>query len=158
MFGCRAFVHIPGDERAKLDKKTKECIFLGYGISEYGYRLWDPVQKKIVQSRDVVFLEDENIEDISRTKPTPTMEAPVDLSPMDIDQGGIPPQPEELVPEPDDQPLRRTARERQPSQRYPVHEYVLLTDGEATERKEHWMTAMEDEMESLRKNKVVNLM
>ena len=93
VLGCRIFIHIPGDERAKLDKNTKECIFLGYGISEYRYRLWDPIQRKIVWSRDVVFCEDKNIQDISRTKPTPTTEAPVDLSPTDIDQGGIPPQP-----------------------------------------------------------------
>ena len=29
VFGCRAFVHIPKDERVKLDAKTKECIYLG---------------------------------------------------------------------------------------------------------------------------------
>jgi len=27
VFGCRAFVHIPRDERSKLDKKIKQCIF-----------------------------------------------------------------------------------------------------------------------------------
>ena len=26
MFGCRACVHIPKDERLKLDDKDKECI------------------------------------------------------------------------------------------------------------------------------------
>ncbi|KAI4299713.1 hypothetical protein L6164_033144 [Bauhinia variegata] len=30
VFGCRAFVHIPRDERFKLDEKSKQCIFLGY--------------------------------------------------------------------------------------------------------------------------------
>jgi hypothetical protein len=39
VFGCRAFVHIPKDERSKLDSKTKECIFLGYGNGQFGYRL-----------------------------------------------------------------------------------------------------------------------
>jgi len=29
VFGCKAFVHIPKDERKKLDAKTKECIYLG---------------------------------------------------------------------------------------------------------------------------------
>lgn len=46
MFGCRAFVHIPKDEKSKLDDKAKQqWIFLGYDYvhEEFGYRLWDPV-------------------------------------------------------------------------------------------------------------------
>ena len=58
VFGCRAFVHIPKDERSKLDVKAKSCIFLGYGHEEFGYMLWDLMSKKIVKSRDFVFLED----------------------------------------------------------------------------------------------------
>ncbi|KAE8693888.1 putative pentatricopeptide repeat-containing protein [Hibiscus syriacus] len=30
IFGCPAYVHVPADERSKLDAKSKECIFLGY--------------------------------------------------------------------------------------------------------------------------------
>lgn len=60
VFGCRAFAHIPKDERSKLDDKSKQYIFLGYAHEEFGYRLWDPIDKKIVKSRDVVFLEDQN--------------------------------------------------------------------------------------------------
>ncbi|RVW14266.1 Retrovirus-related Pol polyprotein from transposon TNT 1-94 [Vitis vinifera] len=66
VFGCRAFVHIPKDERSKLDPKAKQCIFIGYGHEEFGYRLYDPVDKKVVRSRDVVFLEDQTIEDIDK--------------------------------------------------------------------------------------------
>ena len=32
VFGSKAFVHIPKDERSKLDPKAKQCIFLGYGM------------------------------------------------------------------------------------------------------------------------------
>ena len=39
VFGCKAFVHIPKDERSKLDVKAKPCIFSGYGHEEFGYRL-----------------------------------------------------------------------------------------------------------------------
>ena len=35
----RAFVHIPKEERSKLDVKAKPCIFLGYGLEEFGYKL-----------------------------------------------------------------------------------------------------------------------
>ena len=59
VFGYKAYVHIPKDERSKLDDKAKECIFLGYGHEEFGYRLWDPVARKLIRSRDVVFLEDQ---------------------------------------------------------------------------------------------------
>jgi hypothetical protein len=57
VFSCRTFVHIPNDERSKLDSKTKECIFLGYGNDKFGYRLWDPIEKKLMRSRDMVFFE-----------------------------------------------------------------------------------------------------
>ena len=58
VFGCRAFVHIPKDESLKLDVKAKPCIFFRYGHEEFRYKLWDPMSKKIVRSRDVVFLKD----------------------------------------------------------------------------------------------------
>ena len=52
------YVHIPKDEKSKLDDKAKKCIFLSYGHEEFGYRLWDPVARKLIRSRDVVFLKD----------------------------------------------------------------------------------------------------
>ena len=64
VFGCKAFVHIPKDERSKLDMKTQQCIFISYGQDEFGYRLFDPVEKKLVRSRDVVFVENQTIQDI----------------------------------------------------------------------------------------------
>ena len=66
VFGCKAFVHVPRDERSKLDSKTKQCIYLSSPSDEFGYRLWDPVKKKTVRSRDVVFIEDETIKDIGK--------------------------------------------------------------------------------------------
>ena len=43
VFGCDAYVHVPKEQRMKLDFKSKRCIFLGYGEDQYGFRLWDPV-------------------------------------------------------------------------------------------------------------------
>jgi len=31
VFGCKAFVHVPKDERSKLDVKSRQCIFISYG-------------------------------------------------------------------------------------------------------------------------------
>ena len=59
MFGCKEYIHIPKYERSKLDDKAKKCIFLGYGHEKIGYRYWDPVARKLIKSRDVVFLEDQ---------------------------------------------------------------------------------------------------
>ena len=59
IFGCEAFVHIPKENRTKLDDKSMKCIFLGYAHEEFGYCLWDPVKHKIIRSRDVIFNESE---------------------------------------------------------------------------------------------------
>ena len=56
-FGCEAFVHIDKENRTKLDPKSKKCTFIGYGVDDFGYRLWDLKNHKILRSRDVVFNE-----------------------------------------------------------------------------------------------------
>ena len=83
MFGCKTFIHVPRDERSKLDNKTKQCIFLGYSNEEFGYRLWDPTTKQIIKSRDVIFFEDQTIAKLDRVKkPKPFSEEQVDLGPV----------------------------------------------------------------------------
>ncbi|RDX69268.1 hypothetical protein CR513_51640, partial [Mucuna pruriens] len=49
--------------------KTRQCIFIEYDHDEYGYRMYDLVEKKlVVKSRDVQFMEDQTIEDIDKVK------------------------------------------------------------------------------------------
>jgi len=55
---------VPKDKRSNLDAKTRECIFIGYGHDEFGYRFYDPVEKRLVRSRDVTFVEDQTVKDI----------------------------------------------------------------------------------------------
>ena len=55
---------------SKLDNKTKQCIFLGSEDDEFGYRLWDRKEKKIVRGRDVIFFEDQTIEDFEQKEKT----------------------------------------------------------------------------------------
>ena len=72
VFECKAFVHISKDERAKLDAKAKECIYLGSPKDELGFRLRNPINKKVVRCRDVELFEDQTIHDIQRSeKPKP---------------------------------------------------------------------------------------
>jgi hypothetical protein len=55
VFGCPAYVHIPSEERSKLDPKFRQSVFVGY---VKGYKFWDSTANKAVISRDVIF--DEN--------------------------------------------------------------------------------------------------
>ena len=58
VFGCKAFDHVPKDERSKFDAKTKAHVFVGYDLDEFGYKLWNAIKKKVIRSWDVVFVED----------------------------------------------------------------------------------------------------
>ena len=55
IFGCSAYVHMQSGERSKLDSKLRKCVFLGFEKGVKGYRFWDPISKKTVTSRDVIF-------------------------------------------------------------------------------------------------------
>ena len=157
VFGCKAFVHIPKDEWSKLEVKAKPCIFLGYGHEEFGYRLWDPLSRKIVRSRDIAFLEGQFVDDSEKVeKASSSAEIPIiiDLvvpSTVYANHGGelqegdgvieneddpivddVEPTEQvdgELPVPPYEPPLRRSTRKRQPFTRYPPNEYVMLTDG-----------------------------
>ena len=67
VFGCKAFAHVPKEQRLKLDSKATPCIFVGYGDVEFGYKLWDPAKKKMIRSRDVVFHKNKNLADLEKT-------------------------------------------------------------------------------------------
>ncbi|KAM1578272.1 hypothetical protein ACFX1Z_039846 [Malus domestica] len=54
IFGSVCYAYIPRQVRQKLDETSTKCIFLGYGTCEKGYRLYDPISKKIIVSRDVI--------------------------------------------------------------------------------------------------------
>ena len=66
VFGCKGFMHVPKEQRLKLDDKATPCIFIGYGDEEFDYMLWDSEKKKTVRRRDVVFHEHESIEDMEK--------------------------------------------------------------------------------------------
>lgn len=58
VFGSVAHVHIPEQRWIKLDDRSHRCILLGVSDESKGYRLYNPVTKKITVSRDVIFEED----------------------------------------------------------------------------------------------------
>jgi hypothetical protein len=73
VFGCDAYVHVPKENRSKLDNKDKKCIFIGYKDGVKGYKNWNLETKKIVYSQDVVFKE---VKDVSKQKFPPMQDEP----------------------------------------------------------------------------------
>ena len=53
VFGCIGHVHVSDSKRKKLDDKSFQYVLLGMSEESKAYRLYDPVSKKIVVSRDV---------------------------------------------------------------------------------------------------------
>ncbi|KAL6328283.1 hypothetical protein AAG906_034426 [Vitis piasezkii] len=169
VFGCKAFVHIPKDERSKLDAKTRPCVFIGYGRDELGYVFYDPVRKNFPSDKSSyrlkmkhmmtnmtwVMLKHPQVEDEAHDDQhdmgdveTPTQ--------VEVDDDVHERSPAEA---PSDIPLRRSTR---PTSFHTVFvdDYVLLTMGRTEsyveamkdENKMKWVDAMRDEMESLHEN------
>jgi hypothetical protein len=57
VFGCKVGVHIPQELRGTVDAKSWNGIHVGYSSSHQGYRIWNPSERKVVVSRDVIFHE-----------------------------------------------------------------------------------------------------
>ncbi|CAL9017123.1 unnamed protein product [Prunus brigantina] len=77
IFGSPCHVLIPSALRHKLEENSHKCIFVGYGLCEKGYRLFDPSTRKIILSRDVQFDENglwkwENANEEEMVVPLPT--------------------------------------------------------------------------------------
>ena len=170
VFGCPVYVMYKSQERTKLDPKSRRCIFLGYADGVKGYRLWDPTAHKVIVSRDVIFAEEE-LQDKDTSKETTTVHIvdeskKDDSSEAELEQGEQ--EPERVI----DTELRRSHRQtRKPSWHSDYvmasHDaYCLLSeDGEPStfERALNspdaslWMTAMQEEMEALHRNKTWEL-
>ncbi len=57
IFGCKTFAHVPDEKRTKLESKSIPCVFLRYHESTKAYHLMCVETKKIMKSRNVVFIE-----------------------------------------------------------------------------------------------------
>ncbi|KAE8680841.1 pentatricopeptide repeat-containing protein [Hibiscus syriacus] len=167
IFGCPAYVHVPADERSKLDAKSKECIFLGYNKGVKGFKFWDPVAKKVVISRDVVFDEQSMLQQKQ------------DTTVVDFDQFPVE-KPETSQPNSggsttDDLQDYSLARDRvrrtniKPPNRLGFEDLVSFAltvssddpvtfhDAVTSQENDKWMAAMIEEMESLNHNRTWEL-
>ena len=73
--GDLAYMHVAKDHRRNLDPKTRPCLFLIYGDDEFGYRLWNLAEKKVIRSQDIVFMEEKTIVDWEIENKSPTTES-----------------------------------------------------------------------------------
>lgn len=166
IFGCIAHAHVPKDERHKLDNKSIECIFLGYGKDIKGYRLFNLKKNRAFYSRDVIFRENDfykynddidnshkecvisNLDDISVEE-----ELNIDEPILDNFQGG-------------NEISGRPKRNSNPPDRYGEWVSVALADSDtplsvcealSSPDCKSWKSALESEIYSLNKNKVWDL-
>lgn len=58
VFGCLSHMRIPSVNMTKLDDRSKAVIHLGKEPGTKAYRLYDPVNKRVHVSRDVIFEEE----------------------------------------------------------------------------------------------------
>lgn len=58
MYGCLAYIQLPPIGRQKIDPRSRKGIFVGYSTITRGYRIWDPIDKKIKDTKHVSFDED----------------------------------------------------------------------------------------------------
>lgn len=71
VFGCVAFALIPYERRVKLDEKSIKCVMFGVSKESKAYRLYNPLTKKIIISRDIRFDEKKSWswdEDVEKNK------------------------------------------------------------------------------------------
>jgi hypothetical protein len=118
VFGCDAYVHVPKENRSKLDKKDEKCIFIGYKDGVKGYKLWNSETKKTIYSRDVVFIE---VKDVSKQEFLPTQDEPEKIE-LEFDDAKSESSKEEEVEEEEEEPhtpvLRRSVRDKRQPERY----------------------------------------
>ncbi|KAM1503465.1 hypothetical protein ACFX15_027859 [Malus domestica] len=87
IFGSVCYVHVPMNLRHKLECNSHKCVFVGYGTSEKGYRLFDPITSKIILSRDVVFDESARWDWDDSSGKQSSVSITTDMAESDLTQG-----------------------------------------------------------------------
>ncbi|KAG8480959.1 hypothetical protein CXB51_025647 [Gossypium anomalum] len=141
IFGCPAYAHV---NNGKLEPRSIKCVFLGYKAGVKGYKLWCPENRKVVISRDVVLMKLLCfLTYLLKTVPIKKIKS-------------------------------RTKREIKPPKKYAEADLVAYalnvaedidanqepsnySEAISCEDSEKWMFAMQEEMESLHKNKTWDL-
>ncbi|KAG8472305.1 hypothetical protein CXB51_034359 [Gossypium anomalum] len=149
IFGCPAYAHV---DNGKLESRSIKYVFLGYKAGVKGYKLWCPENRKVVISRYVVFDETAMIPNLSLK----------DFSNKENQK------------QVEHQINTETRREIKPPKKYAEADLVTYalnvaedidanqepsnySEAVSCEDSEKWMFAMQEEMESLHKNRTWDL-
>ncbi|KAL4323155.1 hypothetical protein GQ457_11G027600 [Hibiscus cannabinus] len=147
-------------EISKLDPKSRKCKFLGYTDGVKGYRLWDPTARKVIISRDVIFVEDklQREEEKDGTVKENAEATQIEVEKEFEQRDSFEAEPEHEEPEPENWHSDYVIEGN-------VAYYLLTEDGEPSTFQEamnnsdasQWMTAMQEEIEALHKNNTWDL-
>jgi len=167
VFGCDPYVHVAKEKITNLDSKSEKSIFVGYKDDLKGFKLWNPVTRKFVYSRGVVFKEMKNV--IKHEFPSKEPEK-MDFELKDKESNSAAEE-ESEDEEPRTLSVRRSIRERRKLERYSPSAFcsniaLSNTDDDPRTLKEAldsydgklWKETMVDEMAALHKNEAWDLM
>ena len=150
VFGCLCFTHVPHIKRDKLDKRALPSIFIGYSTIAKACKIFQPQTGKIVISRDVHFVEDEELnwdEEKKNGQTEADLQLKFPVSSTDEDWQN------ELM---GDAPVRGTRLLTD------IYERCNITvcepvDFEVAVKEKNWMAAMKEELSMIEKNKTWEL-
>src|SRR6266478_6204000 len=80
VFGCQAYVHVQKKQHTSFEPKSRQCIFLGYPPDYKGWKVYDPLTRKITISRDIIF--DEQTMPGTKTSASDTFYIPLPSNPV----------------------------------------------------------------------------
>jgi transposase InsO family protein len=177
IFGSVAFAHVPEDLRKKLDNRSEKCIFTGYSEQHKAYKLYNPITKKVVVSRDVKFMEDkcwgdsaspsaENQQAVSLDLPAPSLILPrLQVQQQEVlpsDSSSSSSSSRDSTPSPPHQRRRslREIYEQDPvfdeQAQYAFCSYQPTFFEEAV-KEEKWVAAMNEEIDAIERNQTWDL-
>jgi hypothetical protein len=103
VFGCVCFVSLSSHERNKLEPRSRLCCFLGYGISQKGFRCYDLISCRLRISRHVEFWEHQTFSSRQHFPFISSFMTPIFIDPLvdlypDLVRGSTPPPSSSDVP------------------------------------------------------------
>ncbi|GJV98312.1 retrotransposon protein, putative, ty1-copia subclass [Tanacetum coccineum] len=163
VWGCEAYVK--RDSADKLQQRSVKCIFVGYPKETMGYYFYFPPENKVIVARYGDFLERDLISQEFSGRDCDLEDDHIDTLPSE-NTSEIPVEPESLGPPPELIPVRRSERPKNAPNRLCLN--MEVEDDEVGDLGEPanyraamidpdkvlWQGAMDEEMKSMKVNKV----
>lgn len=176
VFGCPAYSLNKSPSKDKFDEKGEKFLFVGYSDESKGYRLINPVNKKLVVARDVIF---DEMTVLEWKESSPNARNISDFAPAESSKAGQICQSQNssssskssesdtinVSPEPAEPVLRKSTRDKKQPDRYGdftshyadvTNEFALFScepqKYEEAAKDESWVKAMEEEIVMIEKN------